>query len=101
MVAYIFVFASQEAKDLKSGQGTIVEIALTDNKTVVSTAILGTSINYVFTFNSDTKESVIYAVESVKTIKKHIKPKPTKDPAAVEVKLDTQAEASDDKIPDE
>lgn len=99
LLAYIFVFASLEAKDLKSGQGTIVEIALTDNKTVVNTTILGTSINYVFTYNSDTKESVIYAVESVKTIKKRVKQKPTKDPAAVEVKLDTQAEASDDKIP--
>lgn len=101
LATYIFVFALHEAEDLKSGQGTIVEIALADDTTVVNTTLLGTTINYVFTFNSDTKESVIYAVESVKTIKKHIKPKPTKDPAAVEVKLDIQSEASDDKIPDE
>lgn len=100
LASYIFVFASHEAEYLKSGQGTIVEIALADDTTIVNTTLLGTTINYVFTFNSDTKESVVYAVESIKTIKKRVTPKIQKELAPIEASVDTQADASSDKAID-
>lgn len=66
---YIFSFATREAAKIKRGQGPQIAISVADEASISST-LLGTTINYVFTYNNVTEESVIYSVESIQSIKK-------------------------------
>lgn len=70
LVAYILLFAKSEARYIQKGQGTWVEITLADENEKVSAILLGTTVNYVFTYDHEKKESMIYYVEAIKSIKR-------------------------------
>jgi tRNA-binding EMAP/Myf-like protein len=70
LISYIVIFASLEAIEIKDDErGEKVEIVLADNNEVIKTTLLGTTANYVFTYNHGAEESVIYYVESIKMLK--------------------------------
>ncbi len=69
IAAYIFFFAKNEAASIKEGQGSLVEITLADDKKVVTSTLLGTTSNYVLTYNLESEESFAYGVQSIKSIK--------------------------------
>ena len=69
IAAYIFFFAKNEAASIKDGQGSFVEITLADDKKVVTSTLLGTTSNYVLTYNIESEESFAYGVQSIKSIK--------------------------------
>lgn len=69
VLAYIFLFADIEASAVKSGNGTKVSIVLSDQDTPIKTTLLGTSVNYVFTYDHKAKEATIFYVEAIKSIK--------------------------------
>lgn len=69
LATYIFFFAQNEAASIKDGQGSLVEITLADDKKVVPSTLLGTTSNYVLTYNIESEESFAYGVQSIKSIK--------------------------------
>lgn len=69
VIAYVFAFADIEASIVKSGKGTKVSIVLSDQEKPIHTSLLGTSVNYVFTYDHKTKEATIFYVEAIKSIK--------------------------------
>lgn len=66
---YIFTLAHTEAADIKQGAGEKVEILLTEPGQKITSVLLGISINYVFTYDAGSQESVAYYVESITSIK--------------------------------
>lgn len=99
VLAYIFLFADIEASAVKSGNGTKVLIVLSDQDTPIETTLLGTSVNYVFTYDHKAKEATIFYVEAIKSIKsfkqiageintiEHQKPAPSKSAPNVKQKV--------------
>lgn len=71
LIAYIYFFAIKEAKEIKSGESAQIELTLADKNEKTITALLGTSVNYVFTYEYIPQKSVVYYVESVKSIANH------------------------------
>ena len=71
LIAYIYFFATNEAADIKSGESTKIELTLADKNEKTITALLGTTVNYVFTYEHIAQKSVVYYVESVKSIANH------------------------------
>ncbi|RXE91761.1 hypothetical protein [Pseudoalteromonas phenolica] len=74
VIAYIFAFAKVEANDIKDGESERVLIVLSDQEAPIETSLLGTSVNYVFTYDHKSKETTIFYVEAIKSIKsfKHV-----------------------------
>lgn len=70
LVIYVFVFASQEAKEVKKGEGSMVAITFADNTPPIKTTLLGTTSNYVITYDHKLGESTAYYVEAIHSIKK-------------------------------
>lgn len=68
LMAYIFVFASLEAENIKNGVGEKVEIQIVD-KAPFEATLLGAFNYYLFTFDHQTKQSMIYYVEALESIK--------------------------------
>jgi hypothetical protein len=69
LITYIYSFATWEAEAIKQGEGTHLEITLADNDVPVKTSLLGTSVNYVFTYDPVKDEAIVYFQESIKAIK--------------------------------
>lgn len=69
LVVFIFASASIESDKVKDGFGNNVEITLANDNMKIKTALLGTSTHYVFTYNHQTQESVIYYLQSINSIK--------------------------------
>ncbi|MFY8299661.1 hypothetical protein AAEU28_12910 [Pseudoalteromonas sp. SS15] len=69
VIAYIFAFAKIEANDIKAGESERVLIVLSDQEAPIETSLLGTSVNYVFTYDHKAKEATIFYVEAIKSIK--------------------------------
>lgn len=74
LFSYAHAFAYYEGEGIKTGKGALVELELVDSSDKVIAALLGTSTNYVFTYDQTQKESVLYFVESIKSIKPLSKP---------------------------
>ena len=70
LVIYVFVFASQEAKEVKKGEGSMVAITFADNTPPIETTLLGTTSNYVIIYDHKLGESTAYYVEAIHSIKK-------------------------------
>ncbi len=71
LIAYIYFFATNEATNIRSGESAKIELTLADKNEKTTTALLGTSVNYVFTYDHIAQKSVVYYVESVKSIANH------------------------------
>jgi hypothetical protein len=69
VIVYIFAFADIEASEVKKGKGTRVTILLNEHETPIHTSLLGTSVNYVFTYDHQAKEATIFYVEAIKSVK--------------------------------
>lgn len=69
VIAYIFAFAKIEANEIKAGESERVLIVLSDQEAPIETSLLGTSVNYVFTYDHKAKEATIFYVEAIKSIK--------------------------------
>lgn len=70
LVIYVIAFASQEAKEIKQGEGSMVAITFADNTPPIKTTLLGTTSNYVITYDHKLGESTAYYVEAIQSIKK-------------------------------
>lgn len=70
LVAYVVAFANQEAKNVKNGEGSMVEITFADNTPPIKATLLGTTSNYVITYDHKQGESTVYYVEAIQSIKK-------------------------------
>ena len=69
LCVFIVSFARLEASGIEKGQGPFVEISLGDDQEAVKSTLLGTTINYVFTYDHVSNESMIFAVESIQSMK--------------------------------
>lgn len=70
LVVYVMAFASREAEDVKKGEGSMVEITFADNTPPIKTTLLGTTSNYIITYDHKLGESTVYYVEAIQSIKK-------------------------------
>ncbi|MAG76748.1 MAG: hypothetical protein CL811_08305 [Colwelliaceae bacterium] len=70
LVIYVVTFAWLEAKDVKNGAGSMVEVTFADNTPPIKTTLLGTTSNYVITYDYKLGESTVFYVESIQSIKK-------------------------------
>lgn len=80
LTAYIILFANVEAERIKEGEGDHIEITLADEAKPIKSILLGTTVNYVFTYNPKTNESVIFSIESVQSLKKLAGSNPSSSP---------------------
>ena len=69
IVAYNIGFALREEKSIKEGSGEQVEISLADETEPFQVTLLGSTMNYLFTYDHRSQASTIYYVESVKSLK--------------------------------
>ena len=68
LMLHIVIFAEIEAKDIKAGEINQVEITLADSDEKITAGLLGASSNYLFTYQGDSKKTVVYYVEAVKNV---------------------------------
>ncbi len=70
LVAYVFVFSLNEARHIKEGRGSQVAITFADEADILETTLLGTTTNFVLTYDDSSGESAVYYIEAIKSIKK-------------------------------
>ena len=64
----VALIANGEVERVQNGEGKRVKIILADNNQTLQATLLGTSNNYVFTYQEQEQKTVVYYVESVKSI---------------------------------
>ena len=69
LVAYNIGFALIEEKGIKEGSGEQVEISLADATEPFQVTLLGSTMNYLFTYDHRSQASTIYYVEAIKSLK--------------------------------
>ncbi|WP_100643505.1 hypothetical protein [Alteromonas facilis] len=66
---YVYAAAHMEANGIKEGKGSKAEITLADDTSKVFVTLLGSTTNYVFTYDHEEQEAIIYYVESIRSLK--------------------------------
>lgn len=80
LAIYIVTFALGEAKDIKEQKADQVEVSLADGGEIENATLLGTTLNYLFLYETDTKRSAAYYLESIQSIKP-VRSEPIKEQA--------------------
>ena len=80
LVVYINMIARIELANIKAGEGLKIDLLLSDADVPIATTLLGTTVNYVFTYDTDTERAHIYYVEAIKSIVKQKSQKQQKSP---------------------
>jgi hypothetical protein len=70
LYSYIFVFlyAEWKSEQVKLGKGQHIAISIEDDKQERKTILLGTTTNFVVTYDQKKKQSTVYPIEKVKMI---------------------------------
>ena len=68
LAIYIIIYAEKEASQIEKGGGTSVEIILSDSEQSIERTFLGTTTQFIFTYDLVSKQADIYQVESIKMI---------------------------------
>lgn len=96
---FIFSFATDEADNIKEGVGSHIEISLADDDKAIQSILLGTTINYVFTYNPETNDSIVFSVEAIKSLKKISKPESSIHLGDPESKVEQSVKDSEESPP--
>ncbi|GEM_PF-2913882 len=66
---YIVVFAYTASSNIKDGEGSKVEIMLADHEMPLSLTLLGTTTHFIFAYDHENNESLVFQLESIKSLK--------------------------------
>lgn len=62
---YVVIFANNEAKLIKKGEGNKIELSVADTESVQVVSLLGTTSQFVLVYDENQQRAIIYQVESV------------------------------------
>lgn len=65
---FIYLYAYEEAKDTRRGEGKIVDVTLADGDEVGSAMLLGTTGQFVFLYDDKSERVDIHPIESIHAI---------------------------------
>lgn len=69
LIAYVYSFATIEAKKIKKGEVAPVELVMSADDSKVKTNLLGTTTSYIFTYDKERETSLVYYVEAITSLK--------------------------------
>ncbi|MGQ8367082.1 hypothetical protein [Glaciecola sp. 1036] len=98
LFVYVFVFASQEAENILDGEGSMVEISFPDQQEKLQTTLLGTTNNYVITFDTETGKATAFYIQGIKSIEKLSIKTVEKAPEKIEKTQDESVVVEKEKI---
>ena len=68
---YIYVFAWDQARDLRAGEGKFVDVLFADSGAATSALLLGTTGQFVFLYDDTTERVDIHPIENIHSISFH------------------------------
>ena len=68
VLTFIFVYAHKQARDTKSGEVKLVDVVFAEGGAVTTSALIGTTGQYVFLYGVDSERVDIHPIESIHSI---------------------------------
>ena len=68
VLAFIFLYATFQAKDTKAGEGKVVDVVFAESEEVRTSMLLGTTGQFVFLYEPLTERVDIHPIESIHSI---------------------------------
>jgi hypothetical protein len=68
VLVFIYSYATAQARDVKAGEGKVVNVEFSDGAAAVWSTLLGTTGQWVFLYDKDSRQVDIHPVESIHSI---------------------------------
>jgi len=68
ILMFIYAFATVESRNMRDGDGKVVDVIFADNGAATSALLLGTTSQFVFLFDADSDHVDIHPIENIHSI---------------------------------
>ncbi len=68
VLTYLYLFAIFQAQETRAGEGKVVDVVFADTDITVTSLLLGTTGQFVFLFDAESKDVDIHPIENIHSI---------------------------------